>query len=100
MLDSIFPELTSEVCTCELTTIFTLDVLQSFWSEGFAVQVLLEITFDVCSPLFVDIWNFALVFHEVHPRKASEVIYNHYPVFVTFSGCWSDWPSHTCVCHL
>ena len=53
MSNSIFPELSSEVCTCELAAIVTLDVFQSFWSEGLAVQVLSEITFDVCSPLLV-----------------------------------------------
>ena len=55
MSNSIFLELASEVCTCKLATIVTPDALQSFWSEGLTVQVLSEITFDICSPLLVDI---------------------------------------------
>ena len=75
-------------------------ITQSFWSESLAVQVLSKIAFDVCSPLLVDVWSFTFVFHEVHPREAGEVIYDHHPVFVTFSGCRSDWSSHICVRHL
>ena len=96
MSNSIFLELSSEVCTCEFATIVTPDVLQSFWSEGLAVQVLLKIAFDVCSPLLVHVWSFTFVLHEVHPREVGEVVHDHHPVLVTFSGCWSDWSSHIC----
>ena len=100
MSNSIFPELSSEVCTCELAAVVTPDVLQSFWSESLVVQVLSKVAFDVCSPLLVDVWSFTFVFHEVHPREAGEVIYDHHPVLVNFSGCRSDWSSHICVRHL
>ena len=39
-------------------------------------------SFDVCLPLVVDSQCLALVFHEVHPREAGEVIYNDNPVSV------------------
>ena len=74
MLNSIFLELSSEVCTCELATVVTPDVLQSFWSEGLIVQVLSKVAFDVCSSLLVDVWSFTFVFHEVHPREAVKTV--------------------------
>ena len=72
------------------------DELDIGFGEVFLSYFSTKKSFDVCLPLVVDSQCLTLVFHEVHPREASEVVYNDNPVSVAFPRFWSYSDSKNC----
>ena len=68
--------------TVTLSPTTTSDELDIGFREVFLSYFSVKKSFDVCLPLVVDSQCLTLVFHEVHPRKVGEVVYNDNPVSV------------------